>query len=568
MKRYFVLAIASILAFASCAKESTNDLNSQDVVDSIELTPVAGTVDGNGGSTSTMVSSSSDWTLSSSEKYDWVTPSAVEGKDSDIVKFEVSANEGEQKQAVFTFVCGTAKADFTVTSLKKAAAPTLSIDSESEASVDHNAGEFIIKANCSLGYRAVKVALTDVDPAEEDKEESKRWIKLGVNTQGETENDALIHVIYNQQDGLMDRHAVINISVDGIDQKFSVNFTQKAKLVLSVESTNYAFPIDGGDIKIPVISNVDYDVESSASWVTVKSKSNTELVLSAGKTTEKRTATVTLVQKNVAEGTPLKAVINIVQQNTLISWAADMKNSRLYPVWPVNNMREADFDYSTVEAMIYIRNFDRQISTVFGVEGVFLLRFGDANLEPNIMQVAFPNGNNFPIDYEFKTNTWYHIAYVFKSNQYQRLYVNGAEVANLDGKCDLFGLPLARSFYKDERYYNASQNKYTEWRVFWFGYSWEYTRFFDGLMTELRFWHKGLSPQEINAKDHFYTVPENSKGLMNYWKFTEGTGNKVSDKSKVNFVNIPHVDLEGEVNVGKNGGTLGINWVPVALPEK
>ena len=67
-----------------------------------------------------------------------------------------------------------------------------------------------------------------------------------------------------------------------------------------------------------------------------------------------------------------------------------------------------------------------------GIEGNFLLRFGDAGLKENTLQIATFAGNEV-VNFDFKTKTWYHIAcvYTFSLNDYYAsttIYINGEKV--------------------------------------------------------------------------------------------------------------------------------------------
>ena len=70
----------------------------------------------------------------------------------------------------------------------------------------------------------------------------------------------------------------------------------------------------------------------------------------------------------------------------------------------------------------------------------------------------------------------------------------------------------------------------------------------------MRIWNKALTPEEINAPDHFYQVAAASDGLVAYWKFDDNTKGKiVKDYTGNGF------DLKTEREV---------NWQSVALPEE
>jgi hypothetical protein len=73
------------------------------------------------------------------------------------------------------------------------------------------------------------------------------------------------------------------------------------------------------------------------------------------------------------------------------------------------------------------------------------------------------------------------------------------------------------------------------------------------MIAEARLWDRVLTPEEINAPNHFYKLyPEDiDESLLAYWKFNEGTGKAVKDWS------LYGKDLEAE-------NTL--IWYPVQLP--
>jgi hypothetical protein len=86
-------------------------------------------------------------------------------------------------------------------------------------------------------------------------------------------------------------------------------------------------------------------------------------------------------------------------------------------------------------------------------------------------------------------------------------------------------------------------------------------------MTEIRMWKKALTKEEINAENHFYVVDPASEGLFSYWKFTEGEGSTVADKTANGNTLYGETDIAKQSN-GDNCGPAGIDWVEVALPDK
>ena len=65
-------------------------------------------------------------------------------------------------------------------------------------------------------------------------------------------------------------------------------------------------------------------------------------------------------------------------------------------------------------------------------------------------------------------------------------------------------------------------------RCFWIGYSYNEQRFFNGSVAEVRIWNRALTAEEIQAVNHFYTADPASEGLIAYWKFDEGEGDRKS----------------------------------------
>lgn len=226
----------------------------------------------------------------------------------------------------------------------------------------------------------------------------------------------------------------------------------------------------------------------------------------------------------VFKGAALINVVADIRENYFpINWSSDV--SRLNAV--------------TVEALIRVRNFDVQdgksegISTVFGIEGGFLVRIGDAQVEKNQIQLCNPNGS-FPSrnpDYGLPTDEWVHIAVVWDGTTGDRIiYHNGQKIVsdtNASGTVSL------------------SSNCYI-------GRSWNDQRWLDGEISEVRIWSRQRTQDELNALNAFYTVDPDSEGLIAYWKFDEGSGKTIKDYS-------------GNGNDIEAANDL--TWTRVSLPE-
>lgn len=121
-----------------------------------------------------------------------------------------------------------------------------------------------------------------------------------------------------------------------------------------------------------------------------------------------------------------------------------------------------------------------------------------------------------------------------------------------------FVKPLGRAIHKrsqKRRKSTFSLQRYSKLgnSSFWIGYSYEDGRFLDGDICECRVWNRILTQEEIQAKNHFYTVSPEAEGLVAYWKFDEGAGIVVKDHT----------------NNGNNiASSKPLTWKAIELPAK
>ena len=165
----------------------------------------------------------------------------------------------------------------------------------------------------------------------------------------------------------------------------------------------------------------------------------------------------------------------------------------------------------TFESKVYINrfaNYDPFISTVMGIEGEYLLRFGDVTIENNQIQRAGGTGAALTGPDGLSTGQWYHLALTYDGSV-EKLYVDGELVASqsVNRTIDLThddqgGFSIGRS-------YNG--------------------RYLDGMMSECRVWKKALTQPEIIAG--MCGVDPATPGLVAYWKFNEGSGKVAHDIS-------------------------------------
>lgn len=343
---------------------------------------------------------------------------------------------------------------------------------------------------------------------------------------------------------------------------------------MNVEKEFYTLAIEGETVEIPVEVNVEYSLTISADgngWLSAEKTATGIKVKAEAIADGKRSATITLEQTDAKEGEePLKRVLSITQVNALIAWAADMTGNRLFPKWDGTAEKLGYASAVTLEAMINVDQFNANgISTLMGIEGDFLLRFGDSSPD-NRLQVATMNGN-YEVEFDFETNRWYHIAVTFTqdASYYANVavYIDGEKKGEklnwqMKGGGSWWGDPVRQGINFSKPWSYEPDGK----RCFWMGYSYDANRDLKGKMTEIRIWNRALSEEEINAPNHFYTVDPKSEGLYSYWKFTTGQGSTIEDATGNGN------KLYGETNVRKQGndnkGDEGISWIEVSLPDR
>ncbi len=227
----------------------------------------------------------------------------------------------------------------------------------------------------------------------------------------------------------------------------------------------------------------------------------------------------------------------VVRGGALINVVADLEDNYLYTTAFKNAAPLNGLTQFTLEALIRVRNFDRMISTIMGIEGHFLIRLGDANFPPNQIQVATSSGNMPSSDATkiLDANKWVHVAITFNGTAPRniKVYVNGRLQSQ------------ATTNLTSRNFGTAGING------FQIGRSYEDARFLAGDFSECRIWNVERTEEEIAANP--YDVPVDSPGLVAYWKCNDGGGSVVMD----------HTENENHL-VAKSA----IRWTPVSLPEK
>lgn len=165
----------------------------------------------------------------------------------------------------------------------------------------------------------------------------------------------------------------------------------------------------------------------------------------------------------------------------------------------------------TLETLINVEKFrtpedpgEASISTLMGVEGGTLLRFGDSGVPGNQLQA-----NGTRVDFTFETGKWYHIAMTI-ADGITKVYING---------------DLKATFPKGGSLSGGDP--------FLIGRSYSGGRGIQARLSETRVWSVARSAEEI--KDNMYKVDAKSSGLLAYWHMITADGSVVSDATGNNY---------------------------------
>lgn len=488
------------------------------VVDKISISPKEEHFDKNGGKVETIVTSSADWTLTGD--YAWITPSAKSGKDGDLVSFQVDPNtEADAREAVYTFTVGKETAELKIS---QDGGISVQLVSEKDVTVLEAGSQIEIRLNSEMNYRELTQAIEGGDG----------WLTYAVTLSGSDDCTARMFFDVAPNEEYEARNAVITISAG--KAQATVNVAQKAKTRLETDEEMIVVGLEKATIGIPVYSNVDYTIEieeAAKSWITYLDKSGDMERFEIAAGDAKRQGTITFV----SESKSLEVTV-MQKPEAIINFAPYMGRNRAWPAWdnpvPVTNMKAF-----TLEALVNMteRKNANSLSTIMGIEGKFLVRVGDVGVPVDQIQVVWDSGKagtwgnvegklsnaNMKLA---QMNQWYHVAVTFDGTTI-KCYLDGKEVGTTTQD-----VPASVHFGVEHNDEQAPQGQQIT-RCFWVGYAYDNARDFKGMMSELRIWNKVLTPDEINAPNHFYQVDPNTEGLVTYWKMNEGKGNVIKDYS-------------------------------------
>lgn len=640
--KWFLFAATALVCCGACDDKDNEE--PAPAPDKIAITPKTANVSSKGGEASVMVTSSGEWTLTG-DANDYVTPSALKGKDGDIVKFTVKPNDKEEDQTFnYTFTCGKEKAPYAITLKKRASqaeeqleitfvpesniltreggnvsvlvtssdewtlegshtfvhpsATSGSDGAEVTFAVDPNETEedkvadYVFKMGSKnvpfritvkggviytleiVGEKELKFAYTKQekiavtlntnvpyrDLAAEITSTEEGWLTKGVTVQGATETEVIMYFDMTQNDGLDPREASVKITgPKGGEDVLKIK--QMPQSQISVEELSYYLETTGSTLEIPVAANVAFDVtlsESAGTWFAYSGFTDGKLKFTYQDLPEGtiRSCTATLTEKKPAAGAqPLTVLLMFSQKpKGVITTAVNMTGTRAWPAWndpaPVTNMKAF-----TLEALVNptVVRYSGSLSTIMGIEGKFLVRLGDVGIPWYQVQVCWDSGKSgywgniegklSNSNMKVNLNEWTHIAVTFGEGTV-KVFINGEEKGSTTTD-----VPASVNFgitHNDEQ---APQGQQIT-RCFWVGYSYESTRDFQGMMSELRIWNRALTADELANEARRYSVDPKSEGLVTYWKCDEGQGDVIKD----------HTSYRNDL------ASDGLKWEPVSLP--
>ena len=227
----------------------------------------------------------------------------------------------------------------------------------------------------------------------------------------------------------------------------------------------------------------------------------------------------------------------LVRRSSAITTAINLKN--VYVTVPgfdkgsptadvVNNLSAV-----TMEAIIRVNSFQPEISSIMGIEMYLQMRLGDASFPNQQLQVQSTYGK-FPDASKQKlllAGEWYHVALTWDlATTTIAYYVNGQlqSISTSHGKSDLTSISLGDKEPDDEFGNGGDHN-------FYFGRSYtlshDLSRQFDGEICEARIWSVARTQEQIYQSMYDIPNPATEPTLRAYWKFDEGTGLEVEDRT-------------------------------------
>lgn len=243
MKKYILLLASAALLFSCSEKEDTAVSH-----DSISVSADTLKFGPDGGTMELKVTSSGDWRLSG--LCDWVTPSAVEGKDGATIVFTAEpSNSKTAQETSFKVFTGSAVKKVVVTSTP---AYVVSLLSDAEVSLSSDGGSANVKIDTNVPDLEYSYSGDGAD-----------WISF--YQRSDAFGMTMLQFNVSASKVCKDRESVVTVTGEG--RSLSVKFIQAQRDSVSVAEERAVYDLASRDVEIRVKSNIDFDY-SFANWMT------------------------------------------------------------------------------------------------------------------------------------------------------------------------------------------------------------------------------------------------------------------------------------------------------------
>lgn len=257
MKKLFLFVLTAMM-ICSCSKSETEDNpnpNPESSVTGMWLTPDALTFESTGGSETVWLnlnysgtSTNAQWKLTGGES--WCTASKTSGGDNEQITFEVTENnDPDERNATFTFTCGSVSTKLVVTQKQKDALTVTS----SKIEMDSNGGIAIVEVKANIDYKY------------EIGKDCKDWVTFKETRALQT---TTLTFDVAQNTDFEKREGTITVFSDELSETVTI-YQAGEKPTIVLTQNEYNVSGDGETIKVEINSNVDFQVTipSDVDWI-------------------------------------------------------------------------------------------------------------------------------------------------------------------------------------------------------------------------------------------------------------------------------------------------------------
>lgn len=248
MKKIFWMLVAA--AFAGCGDDNGAEAPAPAERLALSAETLAFDADGgvlSGGTNEVSVASSGPWRLSG--RQEWCVPSVDKGGDGETVAFAVEPNTDlDTREVRFTFMCGGEERRLTVTQ----EGGSLLDPDQTDYSLPAEGGEFRLRIESSGETSCRFLEPVDwIHRVETRASLSFFYFTADANTTGRPRDARLV---------------VTN--TDGDERTVTVR--QERNLLLEVGETSFNIPVEGGEVRVNVRSNLPFRADPTVDWIVLQ----------------------------------------------------------------------------------------------------------------------------------------------------------------------------------------------------------------------------------------------------------------------------------------------------------